>query len=250
MSISNAEVSEVCEEYLKSLSGKEYDELSVDEEAKLSKRIMSNPDDDDAIDCLVRSRIRFAFKRIRKLFPYAKFRIQPEDLISIANMAIVEAAKRFDHTKGTKFTTYIEFWLRNEGFKYLHSSHIVKLPVRVASNPDLFSKLNLSAVSIDQPFKYDSGQSDETLYNILDASGVYEDPDTSIENSMLINELFKVLSPKEVFVIVRRYLHDKTLRDVAEELDGIVTHQGVNVIEKRAIEKMQKKYRANSGSTD
>lgn len=250
MSISISEMSEICEVYLKSLSGKEYDELSVLEEAELSKRVLANPNDLEAIDSLVRSRIRFAFKRIRRLFPYNKFKISPEDLISCANMAITEAAQRFDYRKGTKFTTYIEFWLRNEGYKHLHGSHIVKVPVRVASSPDLFAKLNLSAVSIDQPSNSDGGHYDETSYNILDASGMYDDPDTSIDDELLIQELFKPLSSKEIYVIVRRYLYDQTLRDVAEELGGTITHQGINVIEKRAIAKMKKKYRSIKGRSD
>jgi len=251
VSISTAEMSEICESYLRSLSGKDYNELSVAEEAVLSKRVLADPNDLKAIDALVRSRIRFAFKRMRRLFPYNKFKIPPEDLISCANMAITEAAKRFDYRMGAKFTTYVEFWLRNEGYKYLHGSHIVKVPVRIASSPELFAKLNLSAISIDQPSDTGGGgHSDESSYNILDVSGISDDPDTSIEDELLIQELFKPLSDKEIYVIIRRYLYDQTLRDVAEELGGTITHQGINVIEKRAIAKMKKRYRSIKGRSD
>src|SRR5271170_7513574 len=43
---------------------------------------------------------------------YAAYGIPKEELIAIANLALVETAHRFDPEKGFKFSTYISHWIK------------------------------------------------------------------------------------------------------------------------------------------
>ena len=58
---------------------------------------------------LVRSHLGFA---VKVALEYRGMGLQMEDLLAEANLGLLEAARRFDVHRGTKFTTYAIWWIR------------------------------------------------------------------------------------------------------------------------------------------
>lgn len=62
--------------------------------------------------------------------PYAS--IEPlEDLMQTAFFGLVEAIQRYDSTKGYKFMTYCESWLKQSIRQYLDHSQLVRIPLNM-----------------------------------------------------------------------------------------------------------------------
>lgn len=52
-----------------------------------------------------------------------------EDLLNAGNLGLVEAARRFDPTRGARFVTYAVWWIRKSILELVsHQSSIVFLP--------------------------------------------------------------------------------------------------------------------------
>ncbi|MCM1220007.1 MAG: sigma-70 family RNA polymerase sigma factor [Lachnospiraceae bacterium] len=67
-------------------------------------------------------------KRICK--PYTS--IEPlEDLIQTAYMGLVEAIGRYDSTRGIKFFTYAEYWIKQSIRQYLDHSQLIRIPLNM-----------------------------------------------------------------------------------------------------------------------
>jgi len=196
----------------------------------LAERIADG--DEKALDTLVKSRMKYAIKRAVQLF--SAYRIDSADLISCANLALVEAAKRFKPDRGTKFTTYYEYWLHNECYKFMHKNHPVKIPKSITSSKEKFKALNIQSIPIDQT---KPGHNSDVAYNLLDVLGISEQPSEQVEIEECIIKAFVPLDDLEAFVVISRFFFDKTLREIAEDI-GDITHQGVSVVESRALRKM------------
>jgi len=217
-------------EYQGFLSGDDYEELSKERESELALSIADG--DEAALDTLVKSRMKYAIKRAVQLF--SGYRIDSSDLISCANIALVKAARRYAPSYGTKFTTYYDYWLHNECYNFMNKNHPVKIPKSITSKKEKLKALNIQSVSIDQT---KSGHDSDTEYNILDVLGISEQPSEELEVHQCLLKAFLPLDELETFVIISRFFFDKTLREVAEEI-GDITHQGVSVVENRALKKM------------
>lgn len=84
-----------------------------------------------ARDYLIRCNLRFAFSIAVK---YMKSQVPLPDLIQQANLGLLDAVDRYNPNRGTKFTTYAVFWIRNSICQYIsgQANHI-KLPVCITS---------------------------------------------------------------------------------------------------------------------
>lgn len=81
--------------------------LSAPAESDLARR--AHAGDTDAIDALVRANLRFVVAIAKR---YRWQGLPLEDRISDGNLGLVRAAQRFDPSKGTRFTTYAIWWVR------------------------------------------------------------------------------------------------------------------------------------------
>ena len=80
----------------------------------------------DSLDELVKSNLSFVVKVASE---YRNLGMPFEDMLNEGNIGLIEAAHRYDASKGTKFITYAIWWIRKSILKSLgeHSS-LVRVP--------------------------------------------------------------------------------------------------------------------------
>lgn len=122
------------ERYLSEIA--RYPLIDRHEEARLAKKIRRGCD--DALGKLVRSNLRFVVTVSKK---YQNLGVPLEDLINEGNLGMMRAAKKFDGKRGTKFTTYAVWWIRQAILAALaEQSHIIRLPMNRAAMLQRFSR--------------------------------------------------------------------------------------------------------------
>ena len=102
--------------------------ISREEEVSLAQRIRVN--DQEALDTLVRSNLRFVVSVAKK---YQNQGVSLPDLINEGNLGLIRAAHKFDETKGIKFISYAVWWIRQAILQALaEQSRIVRVPLNRA----------------------------------------------------------------------------------------------------------------------
>jgi RNA polymerase primary sigma factor len=101
--------------------------LSKEEEESLLKKIKEG--DKEALQKLIMSNLRFVINIAKR---YAGYGIPFSDLISAGNIGLIEAAKKFDTSKGVRFISYAVWWIRQSIINTIqHESEIIKKPNRM-----------------------------------------------------------------------------------------------------------------------
>ncbi|CAN5303346.1 sigma-70 family RNA polymerase sigma factor [soil metagenome] len=114
------------DQYLRDISI--YPLITREEEVALAKRIRLN--DQEALDTLVRSNLRFVVSVAKK---YQNQGVSLSDLINEGNLGLIRAAHKFDETKGIKFISYAVWWIRQAILQALaEQSRIVRVPLNRA----------------------------------------------------------------------------------------------------------------------
>ena len=111
------------DQYLKEIS--QYPLIDRAEEARLARLIRKS--DEEALDKLVRSNLRFVVSVAKK---YQNQGVPLSDLINEGNLGLIRAAHKFDETKGIKFISYAVWWIRQAILQTLaEQSRTVRLPL-------------------------------------------------------------------------------------------------------------------------
>ncbi|MGK7313214.1 MAG: sigma-70 family RNA polymerase sigma factor [Candidatus Longimicrobiales bacterium M2_2A_002] len=114
------------DQYLKEISA--YPLLKREDEVDLAQRIRQG--DEEALDKLVRSNLRFVVSVAKK---YQNQGVALSDLINEGNLGLIRAAHKFDETKGIKFISYAVWWIRQAILQALaEQSRIVRVPLNRA----------------------------------------------------------------------------------------------------------------------
>lgn len=114
------------DQYLRDISA--YPLINREEEARLARLIRE--DDQEALDKLVRSNLRFVVSVAKK---YQNQGVSLSDLINEGNLGLIRAARKFDETKGIKFISYAVWWIRQAILQALaEQSRIVRVPLNRA----------------------------------------------------------------------------------------------------------------------
>lgn len=251
--------------------------LSADEEISLTRRIRQG--DQEALDTLVRSNLRFVVKVAKE---YQNQGLPLTDLINEGNLGLIKAAKRFDETRGFKFISYAVWWIRQSILKALaEHSRVVRLPLnRVGliskvnqlvrqleqkfnreptfdeisrelsiSIPDITEAMTNSAfhLSLDQPIHRSE---DGTMKEII------KNPDSKIPDGDLLKEslrqeirrVLKSLTPREQKIVKMYfgldYERPYTLEEIGERLK--LTRERVRQIKERALTRLRHQSRSQN----
>ena len=114
------------DQYLRDISI--YPLINREQEVALALRIREN--DQEALDTLVRSNLRFVVSVAKK---YQNQGVSLSDLINEGNLGLIRAAHKFDETKGIKFISYAVWWIRQAILQALaEQSRIVRVPLNRA----------------------------------------------------------------------------------------------------------------------
>jgi len=129
------------ENYLKDIAKER--RLTLDEEVELSKRIQQG--DQEALDALVRGNLRFVVSAAKN---YQGHGIPLCDLISAGNIGLINAASRFDPSRGFKFCTYAVWWIRQSIMQTIdRESNVVTMP---ANQVAMLNKARKKIIELEQ----------------------------------------------------------------------------------------------------
>lgn len=188
-SITNRD-NEILNLFLKDVS--QIPKISADEEIRLAKLIKQG--DKKALNRLVTSNLRFVISVAKQ---YQGKGLDLMDLISEGCIGMIEAAKRFDETRGFKFISYAVWWIRQSILAAISStsrtirlpmsqtSHIVKL-LKVINefeqkNGRKPSNIELSKITGIDSSKIDGILNSEIICSSLDSTFNDEDDNTLID---------------------------------------------------------------------
>ena len=108
--------------YLKQIH--EFPTLSHKETLALIRRVMEG--DAESREYLINCNLKFAFLIAAK---FAQPNYPLLDLVQQANIGLMNAVDRYNPNRGTKFTTYSVFWIRQAIYRYIEdNSRMIRLP--------------------------------------------------------------------------------------------------------------------------
>jgi RNA polymerase primary sigma factor len=246
--------------------------LSREEEVELGTRAQAG--DEEALEKLIVSNLRYVVSVARRYLGYG---LALADLINEGNMGLIQAAKRFDPTRGVKFITYAVWWIR-QAITHALAQHggVVALPVRQLeklrkvhegyrryvqqtgvepSSDELAAELDLPAnevetilrvyrhLSLDAPIA-DEGET--SFLDTLRSESLPSAEEAYIQGTLSreIQDLLGQLPARDQQILRLRFGLDddaKTLEEIGEMLG--LTRERVRQIEKRAKEQLRVKAR-------
>jgi len=244
--------------------------ITAEQEAELAGRIKSG--DREALKKLVEANLRFVVSVARQFQGQG---LSLADLVAEGNVGLIEAAKRFDGTKGFKFISYAVWWIRQAILAALaKQSRIVRLPQnkigqlhkiqressrlqqKLHRDPkcdevakklgteeeNVSSTLALSKVylSLDAPLRDDSKEDLKSL--LVDDS--QPSPDRSLWKDSLISQVKNSLSTLEnrESQVIRLYFgidrdDSLTLEEIGDRMN--LTRERVRQIRNKAISRLR-----------
>lgn len=176
-----------------------------------------------ARDILIERNLRLVAHIVKKYMNSGK---ETDEMISVGIVGLVKAVNTYNFEKGSRLATYAARCIDNELLMLMRGDR----------------KLSRE-VSLYDPIGTDKEGNEITLFSILE----HEDEDIidQLDKKQSLRKLSKILSkvltPREYFVVIRRYglygHHETTQRELAEQLN--ISRSYVSRIEKKALEKLR-----------
>lgn len=247
--------------------------LTVEEERLLIEKIEAG--DEKAVTELVKRNLRFVVS-------VAKQYVTPnnllEDLVNEGNIAMMEAAKKFDTTRGIRFYSYAVWWIRRNMIIYSTQNKTIKLPHNknfaitkiqekmdefeqkhgrpanedelvlagfdIKDIKDYFMNDNFLPVSMDTPLSTNGNDELCNLSEAIDSESNYAD--TELHNDdlkMKINKLLlKIKKDKDREIIIMLFglngCEEMSINSVADKLK--MTTERIRQIKEASLKKLSK----------
>lgn len=249
-----------------------YPLIDAAEEARLARRIRAG--NKAALHALVQAHLRFVVKVAKH---FTNQGVSLYDLVNAGNIGLIEAAKRFDETRGFRFISYAVWWVRQGMYICLaQTGRIYTVPTQRAtarftlnkaasalahtllrdpSAAELADKLGLPLAeveaslalvngyeSLDEVF---SNSDSSTLHDILEDTSI-PDPAEKIDQEVLrvtVHAVVASLPPRECLVVTAHYGLDGsspcTLEMIGELFSPHITREAVRQILEKAKRRIQ-----------
>lgn len=252
---------------------RDYRLLSKEEEQRLATKVKKGCK--DSLNELIESNLSFVVKVASE---YRNLGLPFEDLLNEGNIGLIEAAHRYDATKGTKFITYAIWWIRKSILKALSEhSNLVRVPTyqmkkvreirdaesslrrslgRKPKREEISERLDRSLQKIDQVLQYTLremslddkvGKDRDTPisdYLVDDVATSPEDDLIKREANSLVAEAMRYLSEQERTVICLRFGiaggPSLTLKEIGEIME--ISRERVRQIECQAKLRLRKMF--------
>ncbi|OVA08500.1 RNA polymerase sigma-70 [Macleaya cordata] len=207
---------------------------------------------------------------------YRGLGISLEDLLQAGNMGVLQGAERFDHTRGYRFSTYVQYWIRKSMSTFVaRNSRGIQIPVTLARAiyqiqkarrslhslhgryPDdneiaMFTGLSLNKIRLASKCPRIVGSINQKMGDSLSVKFMEFTSDTSMESPEQIvmkqhmqkdiYDLLENLQQRERQVLIlRQGLWDgqcKSLEEIGKLFN--VTKEWIRKIEKSALNKVRK----------
>ncbi len=206
--------------------------LDSETERKLSEKIMNG--DEKAASQLATANLRFVLHMVKK---YQNQGVDTQDLVSEGNIALVEAARRYDASHGNRFVAYAAPFIEKAMHNVIaEQAGIVSTP----KNASMVDKKRSHAMSVDAPL---GGMENLNLLSVL-ANADSPSPEHNIndvENSDEIQFLLQALNERERYVIERCYgigMPAMTMAEIGKEMG--LKRERIRQIRKKAVRKMSR----------
>jgi RNA polymerase sigma-32 factor len=251
-----------------------YPLLTRAEEVDLAERV-NKYNDKGAARLLILSNLKLV---VKIALGYYNTYLNVRDLIQEGNIGLMQAVRKYNPYKGTKFSTYASFWIRAYILKFirnnwslvkvgttesqkklffglekekrrLEAKGILPVPQLVAHNmdvkqeevEDMEKRLAMTDISLDQPL-YEDGE--ETMMDMVRAHGNIEDVVEEREKKKIasrkIAEFRKMLNERELYIFEHRVMTDEpiTLQEIGDHFN--ISRERARQIEKVLSDKVSK----------
>lgn len=261
---------ETLDAYLSQIS--QIQRITPEEEVELAAR--AHGGDYEALDELIAANLRFVVSVAKQ---YQSSGTPLVDIIQYGNIGLIQAAEKFDETRGFKFISYAVWWIRQSILSGLaENSRMVRLPLNQIG---LLGKINRAIAGFEQTYgrepdedeiaelidfptgkvkeairtgarhmSYDKPLGDEddagTMLDVM-ADTAISSPDTGMDQQSLQTDLEAVLGilPNREARIIRMYFgmgypEPYSLEDISEKMD--MTRERVRQLKEKAIRTIRK----------
>jgi RNA polymerase primary sigma factor len=223
--------------------------LTREEEVDLATRAQAG--DQEGLDKLIRSNLRYVVSVARK---YIGCGLSLADLINEGNIGLIQAAKRFDPTRGVKFITYAVWWIRQAIMHALaEQGGTVRLPLKqmgtlhkiAESYRQYIHRTGVEPSSTEIGKELDLPPEGEVSHlDLLQSKTLPSVEETYIKSTLTeeINELLSQIPAREQQILRLRFGFDdepKTLEEIGKMLG--LSRERVRQIEKRAKDLLRAK---------
>lgn len=261
--------------YLKEMN--EYKMLTQEEEIYFAKRVEQG--DKKAEEVLIGANLRLVCSLAKH---YEGCGLSYQDLIQEGNIGLLKAIKKYDYSKGFRFSTYAAWWIKqclsravaDYGRTIKIPAHIVEdinktrtqireLTVKLNHEPtvkeisielnlpekevqELLSYMQSDIVSLDTPIG--DGDDDTTIESFVEDNGYMNPEKIYLQKGELdiLNEIISTLSNREADVLRKRFglVDDRifTLEEIGAEYG--LTKERIRQIETKALRKLRAPARA------
>lgn len=248
--------------------------LSREREAELTRRIREG--NESALEELVNANLKFVIE-IAQRYQYRGLDLI--ELIAEGNFGLIEAARRFDETRGFKFITYAVWWIKQGIRSAIRRNKNVRRPnnrltaaskvmgtydelsVLLGRDPsydEIAERLDMDADDVEEAILstrretsldalFDDEEEDRSLYDLISSDD--GNPVDELEYSdlrMYVDGMLEGLPDKREAIIIREYFgfdgaKPMTMKQIGDEMG--LTRERIRQLKEKAFKRIREGYR-------